>query len=205
MSEAWVQISSGQGPLECQRVVARLVDVFAREATRAGLRATLLDGVEGGAPDCLASALLSVSGPGTTDFLNAWRGTVQWRATSPFRPAHKRRNWFVGVEVFAVPERSRAGLGEVRFEAFRGSGPGGQNVNKVATAVRVVHPASGLSVVAREERSQHANRQLALARLESLLRDGVQEAEAAEREQRRLTHYRLERGNPVRTIKAPLA
>jgi len=204
MNAAWVQLSSGQGPLECQRVVARLVPVFLEEARAAGLRARALGETEGGAEACLASALLSIEGEAATRFAATWEGTVQWRGTSPFRPAHRRKNWFVGVSVFCVPEHPAWNLRDVAIEAFRASGPGGQNVNKVSTAVRVVHRPSGVAVVAREERSQSANRQLALARLDAELRGREEQSEADAREHRRLQHYRLERGNPVRTFRGKL-
>lgn len=203
-AQAWVQLSAGDGPQECQRVIARLLPMFLEEATRHGLMATTLETVEGRSRDCLASVLVRVEGTGLTNYLRSWQGTVQWRATSPFRPTHKRKNWFVSIEVFDVPDEKKHDPQVLRVESFRGSGPGGQNVNKVATAVRVTHLATGLAVVAREERSQSANRKLALARLHRQLQNQAETANATEREARRLTHYRLVRGNPVRTIKQPL-
>lgn len=205
LPQAWVQLSAGDGPLECQRVIARLLPVFHKEADQHALQATPVETVRGRGSDCLASVLVRVEGPGLESFLRSWQGTVQWQAPSPFRPTHKRKNWFVSVEIFDVPNEQAHVLQDVQVESFRSSGPGGQNVNKVASAVRVIHRSSGLAVVAREERSQTANRKLALARLHRLLQDQADNATASEREARRLTHYRLVRGNPIRTIKQPLA
>lgn len=203
--QAWVQLSAGDGPQECQRVIARLLPLFQEDAASHQISAAVVESVSGRGQDCLASVLFRVEGPKLDLFLASWRGSVQWRATSPFRPKHKRRNWFISIEVFDVPDEKKLGPLKVQVEAFRGSGPGGQNVNKVSSAVRLIHPASGLTVVAREERSQSANKKLALARLHRLLEEQALGATAAEREARRLTHHRLVRGNPVRTIKHPLS
>ncbi|MEM1060421.1 MAG: peptide chain release factor H [Verrucomicrobiota bacterium] len=202
--EAWVQCSSGEGPLECQRAVACVLPLFEREAAEQGLSVQVLERTPGGAPGCLASALLAVKGSGLSGFLAGWSGTVQWRAPSPFRPRHRRKNWFLGVTVFEVPETPNWDANDISVEAFRAAGPGGQNVNKVSSAVRVIHRPTGLVAVGREERSQQANRKLALARLHDALRDQAERQEASEQASRRLRHYRLVRGNPVRTIAEPL-
>ena len=60
-------------------------------------------------------------------------------------------------------------LNDVRFQTMRGSGPGGQHRNKVATAVRAIHIPTGITVIATEHRSQHRNKQLALERLQNRL------------------------------------
>jgi peptide chain release factor len=101
-----------------------------------------------------------------------WIGAIQWVAQCPLRPHHKRKNWFIGVfELPALPDVPKAlAAHDVRFEAFRAGGPGGQHQNKTESAVRATHIASGLSVVAREERSQHRNKALALERIAALLR-----------------------------------
>jgi len=205
MSEAWVQISSGEGPLECQRAVSLAVPVFQEEAHGYEVTVRVLEEVPGGAAGCLASVLLAVEGERVKILLSQWQGTVQWQAQSPFRPRHRRKNWFLGVEAFGVPEVTAWDLSDIRVETLRATGPGGQNVNKVASAVRMTHLPTGLAVLAREERSQQANRKLAMARLHGMLQAGAEQREASARAGRRLKHYRLERGNPVRVIRGPLA
>lgn len=198
----WLQLSAGRGPAECQRVVARLLPIVCEEAAALGLSTTLLEASAGQQVQTLLSVLLAVEpkvyGSDPEALAATWVGTVQWVGRSPFRPHHKRQNWFVGIERFALPERPDFAERDVEIALLCASGPGGQHVNKTQSAVRVTHRPSGLSVVARQERSQHQNRRLALARLQALLAaraDGV--AQDAEHE-RWQEHNQLTRGNAVR-------
>lgn len=70
-----------------------------------------------------------------------------------------------------IPEEDDALLAECRVETFRAGGPGGQHQNKSESAVRLVHEPTGETVVARDERSQHRNRRLALERLRARLEE----------------------------------
>ena len=204
MTARWVQITSGRGPAECEWVAARVLERFCQEAADAGLETRLLDAVPGGQPDTFKSVLVAVKGAGGDIFLGGWRGSVQWIGPSPFRPRHKRKNWFAGVDVFAPPPQSPAfSEKDLRFETMRASGPGGQHVNTTDSAVRVTHLPTGLTAMAREERSQHMNRKLASARLAAQL-------EARDARNRRdfdqanwTRHDRLERGNAVRVFEGP--
>jgi peptide chain release factor len=139
---------------------------------------------------------------GLSDFLGGWQGTVQWTAQSPFRPEHKRKNWFVGVDVFAPPREARFHAKDLRFETMRASGPGGQHVNRTESAVRVTHMPSGLQATASEERSQHRNKALAIARLTRKLDKLEASGRGKAKEMRWRAHQALERGNPVRVFRS---
>lgn len=197
-------ISSGRGPAECRLALAHVLDRMAVEADERGLD---FDLVAGPAPDRHGpgSAVVLVTGPQEAAFAASWAGSVLWICPSPLRPHHGRKNWYVGVFDLPPPAGPVAALAEsdVRFEAFRASGPGGQHQNKTASAVRAVHGPSGLAVVARDERSQHRNRALALERLARLLDERAGLAAARDRDRLQAEHDRLERGNPTRVFEGP--
>lgn len=198
----WLQLSAGRGPAECQRVVARLVPILGAEAAELGLRTELLEATAGPATDTLASVLLAVEpkvyASDPEALAAGWVGTVQWIGKSPFRPHHKRQNWFIGIERFALPERPSFNEQDLEISVLCASGPGGQHVNKTQSAVRVVHRPTGLSTVARQERSQHQNRRLALARLQALLQARAAGADLDAEQARWQEHNALVRGNAVR-------
>ncbi len=139
-----------------------------------------------------ASAI--ITGP---DELAEQTGTIEWICKSPLRPYHKRKNWFIHASV--VPELQEVAQdGDIEISTFRGGGPGGKNVNKVATAVRVVHKTTGTTVVCSDERSQKQNKERALARLRVKLA-AMQDAEAdKQKDAAWQEHTKLVRGNPVR-------
>jgi peptide chain release factor len=198
----WLQVTSGRGPAECCWVVARVVQRIVEEAVSAELSARVLEAEPGDESATLKSALIAVEGDSVVDFTRRWEGVVQWIGNSPFRPHHKRKNWFVGVSGLELPEETAEwSERNLKIERMRASGPGGQHVNKTETAVRITHLPTGLSASAQEERSQHLNRKLATARLFRLLQEREQSAEEQTRQERWLQHNELERGNPIRVYR----
>ncbi len=195
MSEIILHISAGKGPKECQWVVAQLARVFTKEAKNHGLQAKLLE--QSG--DVEASLLLSVSGDQCTSFAKDRIGTIRWIGSSPFRPRHKRKNWYVGVS-FAptVEEIPQLENEDIAFQAIRASGPGGQHVNKTDSAVRATHSPSGLSVVSQDQRSQFANKKIALLKLAARFEAEKQANEAHSKSDVWQQNQSLERGNEVR-------
>jgi len=193
-------ITSGSGPAECQQAVAGILDVMRNEAD---LFAANLDVIGVATKHGLKSAVVLVSGPDAEAFAKNWRGTIQWRAQSIQRPQHKRANWFVGVFDLPKPAQAveRIHLRDVTFESFRAGGPGGQHQNTTDSAVRAVHRPTGLTTVAREERSQHRNKSLALHRLQQLMSARIAADEEAQKTLENRLHHALERGNPVRRFK----
>lgn len=196
-----MHVTAGKGPEECAWAVIEIVERILAEAKAEGLDARAIEMEAGPRAGTANSALLGVSGDNAEAFAGTWNGTVQWIARSPFRPEHKRKNWFVGVEVLAPVEETRFNPAEVRWETMRASGPGGQHVNRTESAVRVTHVPTGAQATAAEERSQHRNRKLALARLAAKLNDLDAARRRESLDQRWRSHQELERGNPVRVFR----
>jgi peptide chain release factor len=210
MSKSIIQVTAGRGPVECTRVVARVVELMMKEARQDGLEITLLESKKGDLKGTLLSAILLLKAAGaagnkTLDaFLGKWRGTIQWIAQSPYRKFHKRKNWFVGVEVFDIHAQLQWNPKDVKLETCRASGPGGQHVNKVETAVRGTHLPSGIQVLAMDSRSQLQNKQLCLERLEGKFMAWQMEQLVAKQQDQWQEHNQLERGQAVKVITAEL-
>ncbi len=196
-----LQISSAQGPDECALAVAKALERLTFEAGSAGVELGIMEMEEGARADTLSSVMVSLKGEGAEALAERWSGSVQWICASPYRPNHGRKNWFIGIACLSLPEAVPDG--DVRFEAIRSSGPGGQHVNKTDSAIRATHIATGISVKVQSERSQHANKRLAQRLIAHRLEEQRQALDAGHRAQRRMLHYQIERGNPVRVFKGP--
>lgn len=199
-SEYMLQITSGRGPEECWRVVAKVVEILLKEARSEGHHAEVVHSVTGHLSGTLLSAMVLVKGEMLEPFIGKWNGTVQWTAQSPFRKYHKRKNWFVGVAVVDISKMMEWNDKEVLFETLKASGPGGQHVNKTESAVRAKHLPTGITVVASDQRSQHQNKAEALQRLKNKVKQWQVEEASEKMQEQWQQHNSLERGNPVRTF-----
>ncbi|PYF10911.1 peptide chain release factor [Rhodobacter viridis] len=202
--QAVMLVSSGNGPGECRIAVAHLLARLAEAVEAAGLA---VDVAERPAEHGPASAVVVLTGPGAERLAREWEGVVLWRCPSPLRPRHPRKTWF--VQLFGLPapgEAAQIDPAQVTMEAIRAGGPGGQHQNKTASAVRArwTDPAGRLwSVVVRDDRSQHLNRRIALARLSAMVAAERAEAEAARRDAAHALHAQLIRGAPKRIFEGP--
>ncbi|MBF0411954.1 MAG: peptide chain release factor H [Desulfamplus sp.] len=195
---SWLQITSGRGPDECCWVCCQVVKQIIIEALSKDYKANILETIPSAAPDSFRSALIAVEGEDIQRFISSWEGTILWIGKSMFRPNHKRKNWFIGVNSLNPPEEKDLKSGEVKVECMRSSGAGGQHVNKTESAVRVTHIPTGLVAIAKEERSQHLNRKLALSRLYEKLKQEKDGMKLKHQQERWSHHNELERGNPLR-------
>lgn len=183
-----IQLSSGQGPAECELAVGLLWKTLKKEAGES----RLIDYKEGRQKGTFSSLRFE-----TDRDLTGLEGSVLWICKSPYRPSHKRKNWYVDVSILEERHKIRE-EGQVRFETFRSGGKGGQHVNKVETGVRGIHIPTGISVVSTQARSQHRNKQIVMNRLCEILAEINQTQERREKNLAWMEHTRLERGNPVR-------
>jgi len=203
MTDCDLLITSGVGPAEARRFVAQLAARLERLAQQRGLEVREII-ASGGEADAPRSITLRVRGdaPGQ---LTGELGTHLLVQRSATRGRASRKRWFAAVSVHASPaDEPHADITTLPREslvitACRAGGPGGQHVNKVASAVRVHHLPSGIAIRSAGARSQKANLDQALRRLVVLLRERALAQKAAGTASRRAAHYQLERGRAVRS------
>ena len=196
-----LQLSSAQGPAECELAVSKALRRLHEEALEQGVEFKLIESEAGSQAGTCKSMLIGLDGDQADALAQRWSGTLLWTCKSPYRPQHKRKNWFFAGQVFDRPQTTQEH--EIRFETLRASGPGGQHVNKTDSAVRATHLATGISVKVQSERSQHQNKRLALLLINQRLATLEEQANNALRLQRRDSHHGVERGNPVRSFAGP--
>lgn len=195
-----IQITSGKGPLECQWVVAKVLKVFLEEAKRNKIDYEIIHRENGDENLTLKSATLVLKGKSISEFLKTWVGSILWTGKSTFRKLHKRSNWFVGIFELEGLEKVDFNEKEIQFKTARSQGSGGQNVNKVNTAVRATYLKTGQSVFVQDTRSQLENKKLSIARLkEKVMEFHIQQLEKKMQETWN-NHLNVQRGNPVRSF-----
>ena len=197
----YIQITAGRGPVEC----ARVVTLVAQKLIKALPALELTDYEPHNLADNCYMSMTLASDDIQENFIREWEGSVQWVATkNPYRPNHKRKNWFVGVRFFDETELPSINESDIRYETCRSGGKGGQNVNKVETAVRATHIPTGISVKASDERSQLQNKKLAHERLLLHIMRQSQQILMDTQIENWNRHTSLERGNPVKKFSGPL-
>ena len=205
MEKEYIQITSGRGPVECCRVVVLVMNKIIKQAKSLGYEVEVVEHEDGFNDGCMFSATLAIEGDNIFSLKSEWEGSVLWVAQkNPFRPWHRRKNWFVGVHFFKPLQAGTINDSDITYETLRSSGPGGQNVNKVETAVRAIHVPSGTTVLASDMRSQSQNKKLARERLIMKLSAAEETKQLQQTHDVWMNHNTLERGNPVKKFKGDL-
>ncbi len=198
--EKIIQITSGKGPLECQWVVAKLLKVFLEEAQNNNIHYEIIHRENGDENLTLKSVTVLLQSKDLQEFLKSWLGSICWIGKSTFRKLHKRSNWFIGVFELEGLEKINFNEKDIQFKTTRSQGSGGQNVNKVNTAVRATHVPTGQSVFVQDSRSQLENKKISVSRLkEKVLEQNIIQLQKRMQETWN-NHLNVQRGNPIRTF-----
>ena len=197
---AIITIRAGSGGAEAQDWARMLSSMYTAWAANSGTPAEVLD-QNPGDQDGLRSITIQINN--AFPALQNEHGVHRLVRISPFDKARRRQTSWAAVEVLPAPpeqqEPRKIPGSKIRMEAFMASGPGGQNVNKLATAVRLTHIPTGITAVCRTERSQFQNRQSAMTILVARIKareDKIQDAVRREQMGEKLT---AEWGHRVRS------
>jgi peptide chain release factor 2 len=199
--DAIVTIHPGAGGTESQDWAEMLWRMLVRWAERRGFKVTVNDYQEGDEAG-IKSVTLTVEGPRAYGLTSAEAGTHRLVRISPFDQAKRRHTSFAAVDVIPVldaedaPEIDDADL---RIDIYRSSGPGGQGVNTTDSAVRITHLPTGIVVAVQNERSQLANKTIALKILAARLAERARRAREAQLQALRGDRGEIAFGNQIRS------